>query len=103
MGVGNVSGTGDSVGAGIAVDVSVGVLVSVGIGVDEEVAVSGAEVEDGVATVGLALSVDEGVAGSEVEVAGTSSGRRDCAGRIEINKNRKINRRMIATINLKRS
>jgi hypothetical protein len=57
MGVGNVSGTGDSVTDGIGVAVRVGRLVYVGDGssvfVEEGVAVSGAEVEDGVATISV--------------------------------------------------
>ena len=68
MGVGKVSGTGDSVGDGTVVDVTVGTLVAVGMSVAEGVAVSGAEVEDDVATIALALSVVDVEAGWAVGV-----------------------------------
>jgi hypothetical protein len=62
IGVGSVSGTGDSVGAGMDVDV-VGMLVDVGSGVSVEirVAVGEMEVAEAGTIVGLALSgVEEG-------------------------------------------
>jgi len=72
MGVGNVSGTGDSVTCGRAVGVSVGRFVGEGMGVDVfvgiRVAVGGAGVDDEETTVGFALSVVEGVEGSGVIV-----------------------------------
>ena len=76
MGVGNTSGTGDSVADGIGVSVSVGRFVGEGMGVDVfvgiRVAVGGAEVDEAETTVGLALSVVEGVEGSGVTVGSVS-------------------------------
>lgn len=51
IGVGSVSGTGDSVEAGRVVTVDIGIVVAVGKGVTEGVGVSGAEVADDAATV----------------------------------------------------
>ena len=71
-GVGNVSGTGDSVTCGRAVRVSVGRFVGEGLGVDVfvgiRVAVGGMGVDEAGTVVTLALSVVEGVAGSGVIV-----------------------------------
>lgn len=63
MGVGNGSGTRDSVGDGMSVEVSVGVFVCVGDGV----AVSGRGVEEGAVTVGVrgcAVNVDDARVGN---------------------------------------
>ena len=72
MGVGNVSGTGVSVACGRVVGVSVGRFVGEGLGVDvsvgTRVAVGGREVDKAGTAVGLALSVADGVDGSEVIV-----------------------------------
>jgi len=72
MGVGNVSGTGDSVTCGRAVGVSVGRFVGEGMGVDVfvgiRVTVGAAEVDETGTTVELALSVVKGVEGSGVIV-----------------------------------
>jgi len=72
MGGGNTSGTGDSVTNGIGISVSVGRFVGEGMGVDVfvgiRVAVGGAEVDEAGITVGLAVSVVEGVEGSGVIV-----------------------------------
>jgi hypothetical protein len=72
IGVGNVSGTGDSVTCGIGVSVNVGKLVAVGDGssvsVGDRVAVGGMGVAEAGAAVGLALSVVEGVERSGVVV-----------------------------------
>jgi len=67
IGVGKVSGTGDSVADGIGVSVSVARFVDEGIGVDVfvgiRVAVGGMGVDEAGTVVTLALSVVEGVAG----------------------------------------
>ena len=72
MGVGNVSGMGDSVTCRSGVSVSAGRLVAVGdgSGVSEgtSVAVSGMGVDEAGTTVGLDLSVVEGVEGGGVIV-----------------------------------
>jgi len=56
MGVGKVSGAGDSVGDGITVEVNVGAFVAVGNEVAEGVIVSGAEVDESVSAIGVAGS-----------------------------------------------
>jgi hypothetical protein len=65
MGVGNVSGTGDSVTCGMGVSVNVGKLVAVGDGngdsVGRRVVVGGMGVVEAGTTVGLALRGVEGV------------------------------------------
>ena len=103
MGVGTVSGTGDPVAAGIGVAVRVGRLVAEGLGsavaVAKGVVVAGRAVEEAGTTVGVALSVAEGVNGSGVVVAPGSA----CVSGVKNNKNKKNKNRMIATINLKRS
>ncbi len=53
MGVGKVSGAGDSVGDGITVEVNVGAFVAVDNGVAEGVAVSGKKVDKGVSAIGV--------------------------------------------------
>ena len=91
MGVGNVSGTGDPVAAGIGVAVNVGRLVAEGLGsavaVARGVVVAGRAVDEAGTTVGLVLSVAEGVKGSGVVVAPGSA----CVGGVKNNKNKKNN------------
>ena len=53
MGVGKVSGAGDSVGSGITVEVNVGAFVAVGNEVAEGVAVGGEKVDKGVSAIGV--------------------------------------------------
>ena len=83
--------------------VSVGDCVSVGAEVEVCEGVTGA-VGPGVSSRGISVEVGTTV-GREgwVRVAGMDSGGCAGGGRIPRNKNRKSNRRMIATINLKRS
>ncbi|HLA06415.1 MAG TPA: hypothetical protein VJ022_03150, partial [Anaerolineales bacterium] len=94
-------------GGSVAEGGRIGVLVSVGgSDVDDGVALGNANVGDGVSVRGE--DVEETVAtvsmgGSGVNVAGNGSGGGVCAGLIQNNKNRNIKKRMIATINLKRS
>ena len=117
IGVGNGSGTGDSVGGGSGEGVGGCVAVAVGDGNGSGVAVDGMDVALGVGMtggalvlvaevsvgdgipeeiVGPALSVVEGVVGAGESSNGDGKGRRQI-------RNRNINKRMIATISLKRS
>jgi hypothetical protein len=96
MGVGSGSSAGGAVGGGSGVGVFAGISVSAGNGVSvgSGVVVGGRDVEVTDAVVG--------VEGSEVDVTAGAAGWSDSAGRVRIRK-RKTIRRMMATINLKRS
>lgn len=95
IGVGGTSGTGDGVGDATIVGTGVGWAVVVGkaviVGAGDSVGEG--EVEEAGTTVG--------VEGCEGKVGRRDSGGRTPVGRIQIHK--KINKRRIATVNLKRS
>jgi hypothetical protein len=96
MGAGSGSSGGGAVGGGCGVGVFAGISVSAGNGVSvgSGVVVGGRDVEVADAAVG----VEE----SEVVVTAGAAGWSDSAGRVRI-RNRKMIKRMMATINLKRS